>query len=433
MHLRLRIHTKVDVDQLLETINPFATPEREVDEDERSDDGQANTATPYSRRVSQIGVALPLDENTGESLDLHSRRSCGAYLYILPGSEPAQYLYETRSNLDDRACWFGHPTKTLLANLIGAATPLRAVETATHGPGQTSVPSIMSSSPSRAADKTMSSYRNVPFTVAASNSGRDGSKARDDTTDNPHNRFSSISRSLGADQRVTYSHLVDKPSKDYGNKSSIPFVANPTTTPASSTPAVQGSKNVWEGPYDLGLLIDRLDKIVKTNTNSPILIRFEPEMVELLEGSHLYLEPANAMSTPRRLPPGKAAQEAVRSMVPANRQMFVEIFAAVLIAQDTLSVLQMKAMRDPIGPTRLGGAATTPRGFTIESIRHKLGKIDGGFARAKSIQHRLGKIDRGLEDICHEIMQTLWYDSTKEVKRSLHAGALAAVRDALRS
>lgn len=374
---------KAKTSQPLETINQPATAGRRTDEDDRPASLNSNSQTAHIHRTSQIGVAVPLDESTGRSLNLNSRYSFNAHLYVLLGFGSWQYLSGARSGMRDLAS-----VENLPANTATSANPPQAVNTTDPGRSY----SITSNSP-RDASKTTVEYGTLPPVPAASKSRQDGREPLNmSITDKRYGKSSSSSTPPSFSRRIKYSRTEE------------------------------ASSNVWQGPYDFNLSIDKIEKVVsQTNATMsirylPILVRLEPEMIEALQGSHMYLELRKVVSHQGRLPLGKAAQEAIRAIVPADRHHFLPLFSAILIAQDTLYDLREKAAIDPIGPPNVTEAFPTRRGKTM----------------GISFQDRLAKIDEGLEAMCHEIMKDIWGSCSQKATDSLHTAAFGMVR-ALRS
>jgi len=423
----------------IESNNPSATQGRKVD-------GNNCSARPESyvdnHRLSQIGVAVPMDEHTGGFMDPRSRCSCGAYLYMLPGYEPLKYLRGDPSDLDlDLARWTGKPTEDPPINKATATSSSQAFETGNQGREKTLPTSGTTSSSSRDTGKTMRGSGDIPLAPLASNSP--GKFLNMSTADRSHDISSQSAFPPGSYGSVEHSHFADAPSKSHGRTLSTPVVgsssrrvasvvkttktygkapSNPFTTSTSSSGAGEASNGVWEGPYDFNVLINTLETIVlyaNARVNCflrPILTRLEPEMVKELEDSHLYVKNKDVVSFQGRPPLGKAAQEAIRALVPPNRQVFVNLLAAILIAQDTLSILQEKAIRDANGPARFVERPATGRGK----------------ARALAFVGTLEKIDEGLGVVCLEAMKNIWGSCSTDTMEVLHGTALAAVRAALR-
>ena len=372
---------------------------------------------------------MPLDENTGGFPDQHGRCSCGAYLYMLPGYEPLHYLHRARSDLD-HTCWFGRATEGPPNTTVVAMASWQAFETGNQDRERTFYTSVTTSSSSEEAGKTGRDSGNLPLAPLISSPIRDGSQRLGmSTTDKSHETSIRSAISPGSYRRLNPSDFVGKPDKIRGRimptsvaGSSSCGVANsrPFTTMSSSTQADEASKGVWEGPHDLNVLINTLDSIVsfanaRVNTFlRPILTRLEPAMIQKLEDSYLCVVKRRLVPG---LPPGKAAQGAIRAMVPSNRQTFVRILAAVLIAQDTLLILQEKATRDAIGSAQFAERPATRRGKV-----KPLGLIG-----------TLERIGEGLEAMCYETMKNVWGSCTPDTMEVLHGTALAAVRAALSS
>ncbi|MCJ1248633.1 hypothetical protein MMC30_005851 [Trapelia coarctata] len=372
----------------LESNNSSATPGRRVDGNSRPTRPDSYV---YNHRLSQIGVAVPMDENTG--------------------FEPSQYLGGARSDLDHTQ-WIGQPTEDPPISTATATTPMQAFETGNQGRERILSASVTLSSSSRDVGKTVTGSGNLHLAPLASNPRDDGKPLNMSTTDKPQQKSSQSAIPPGSYRSINYSHLADEPSKIHGK-----------TALAGSSSRGVASNGVWEGPYDFNVLIDTLDSIISyanARMNSflrPILTRLEPEMINELEHSHLYVQNKIGVFFQGRLSPGRAAQEAIRTMLPANRQVFVKLLAAVLIAQDTLAIIQEMATRDANGPPRVVETHTTCRGK----------------AKTQSFVDRLEKIDEGLGVVCREIMKNVWGSYALDTTEVLHGTALAAVRAALRS
>lgn len=301
------------------------------------------------------------------------------------GCESWQYLYGARTSIVDLASTENPP-----ADIAISANPPQAVNIANQGLAAFSV--ITSNSP-QDTTKINVEHGILSSALVAPKSCRDGGE--------PLNMS-----------------IPDKRHEKSSSSSTPPSFSRPII----HSPADETSSNVWQGPYDFNILIDTIEKAVSqsnattSNPYLPILVRLDPEMVEALQGSHLYLESGKFVSLQGHLRPGKAAEEAIRAIVPADRHVFLPLFAAVLIAQDTLSDLREKAAGDPIRPPHVTEAFSTRHGMTM----------------ALSLQDRLAKIDEGLEAVCHEIMQDIWSSCSQRVTDSLHNAVFGLVR-ALRS
>ena len=70
--LNLEAIQKANTSQPLETVNQSVTARLRPDEADRSSSRNSDIQTARTHRASQIGVAVPLNESTGTSLNLHS-------------------------------------------------------------------------------------------------------------------------------------------------------------------------------------------------------------------------------------------------------------------------------------------------------------------------------------------------------------------------